>query len=84
MEYSRVEVTWHDANSEAGWITLEAAKELLPQLCKSLGYLLVKDEVAVILVQSVQEGNDDVGDALCIPTECVLNIDYETFNEQIA
>jgi len=82
MEYPKVEVLWHDANTESGWVTLEDAKEVLPQLCRSLGYLLVKDEVVVVIVQSIQEGNDDVGDALCIPRESVLEINYETFNEQ--
>jgi len=69
-----IEVLWKDANTASGWLTREEALATLPQLCRSIGYLLLQDKEQLIIVQSVQEGNEDVGDALCLPIDSVLDI----------
>ena len=81
-DYPKVEVLWFDANTESGWVSQETAQELQLQICRSLGYLIVKDEIRTVIVQSLQEGNTDVGDAICIPTSCIEEISYEAFKKQ--
>lgn len=62
----RMEVEWTDAQSHAGWLSHDEAKNLpAGARCFTIGYLIRDDEDGVLLVRDWNE--DEMGDAMFIP-----------------
>jgi hypothetical protein len=70
-----VEVDWTDSASRGRWDTIENYKKEVPALCRSAGYLIVKNDRVVILLQtqSINTLNDAL-DAITIPRGCITRI----------
>lgn len=73
--YEKVEITWRDANCPDGaWMPIEEVLECEPIEIRSIGYLVLKDEAKVILVQSINETAEQFDNSLVIPTENVIEV----------
>ena len=72
----RVEVEWVDTATHGGWYPVGDflhTQKVGPLVCKSIGYLMRKDDECVVVVQSVSE-NDKASDSISIPVKCVVKI----------
>jgi hypothetical protein len=74
-ESNLVEVDWRDSASRGRWDTLDNYKKEVPALCRSAGYMIVKNTRVVILLQtqSINTLNDAL-DAITIPRGCITRI----------
>lgn len=70
----KVEVTWIDSITHGGWGDMALAMEHGAALCKSVGYILKKDEESLSLIQSISHENDQVSELICIPIVAVQEI----------
>lgn len=71
-----VEVEWLDSAAKGRWSTPEQYREAIgesPLVCRSAGYLFIKNRVRVGLVQS-QNATGDVMDLIDIPRSVVRSI----------
>lgn len=68
-------VIWEDtAALEDTWSDKEEAKELLPGIMHSVGWILTKTNEYITITSSVEFDGDLVGDVNCIPTGCIKEI----------
>lgn len=70
----KVEVTWIDSITHGGWGDASLALEHEVANCKSVGYVLKKDEVTLSLIQSISDDNDQVSELICIPIVAIQEI----------
>lgn len=68
-----VEVDWTDSSSVGRWKSREEYLAYDPLMCRSVGYLLVKDKRKVTLLQSLAE-HGDMADATVIPRACITRM----------
>jgi hypothetical protein len=64
-----VEVEWSDAHSVSGWDTPARYRSAGPAVCRSVGYLLLRDRDRLVLMTT-----GDVADGLAIPACAVRRV----------
>ena len=64
----KVEVTWLDPQTNAGWI--EEAGELEP--VKTIGYFIGEDDTTLRLATTYHKGTKQYADELLFPKGCIL------------
>ena len=74
-EYPRYEIRWWDANSDARWQDISELHELALVEVRSLGYLMLKDEIKIILAQSINYEAEQMDSPLVIPADSVINME---------
>jgi hypothetical protein len=77
-KYQPVLVEWADSAAYSRWRSIEGYREAThPSQCISVGFLLLKDEKRVVILQS-EDGDEhgEVAEALAIPRACVKRIRY--------
>jgi hypothetical protein len=72
----RVEVTWIDIRSEAGWLTQNQLDNFTTKKTpvKQLGYLYEQDEEQIVLLDSYFEDKELYGGAHTIPKGVIIEI----------
>ena len=72
----RVEVTWRDATSlNFGWQDAEDyIEESHPVTITSVGYLIARTKLSLILALNYSESDHKLTQAISIPTGCILKI----------
>lgn len=70
----KVEITWIDSMTHSGWRDIEEAMEKSVANCKTVGYILRKDEDMIVLAMSWSENAEQVSDVTCIPSVAVEEI----------
>lgn len=65
-----VEVLWADSTSSGGW---DGATDLATSLCKTVGYLTVRNKNRVVVVQSTSDGGN-CDNRFAIPRGCIKSI----------
>lgn len=73
----KVEVEWIDSATSGGWTDVDNYRDKQAWLCRSSGYLLVKDSEKVIVLQTTSV-TGSATDAITIPRSCVKRMRYVT------
>jgi|TARA_R110000782_G_scaffold12119_1_gene36651 hypothetical protein len=64
-------LTWYDAQSETGWISLEDIEKLKPAISKTKGWIYKEtDEYIITFGTYSKDANDNIiefGEVLCVP-----------------
>lgn len=68
-----VEIKWIDCCTVSGWFTLQEAEDTKLMECISIGYIIAKNDEAVIIAQTIAD-QGDVGDITCIPTVSIQEL----------
>jgi len=68
-----IEVEWIDSAVKGRWQAKAEYEKCQPSLCRTAGYLLVKDEKRIVILQS-NSNDGDVCDSMTIPLVCVKHI----------
>jgi len=55
-KYKLVAVDWLDAESVAGWRSMENVKELTSPVITTVGFLILNNDKIVVVVQSIADG----------------------------
>lgn len=69
-----VEVEWVDSCSHGKWTSREYYEKETVSVCRSVGYLLVKDRIQIQVLQSQDETSEQVADSISIPRTAVLRV----------
>ncbi|KKN71218.1 hypothetical protein LCGC14_0422610 [marine sediment metagenome] len=69
-----IEVEWNDTFATCSWHTDASASNLPVCKCKTAGYFINKDKVALRVSHTVQTGQFDARDASAIPVGCITKI----------
>jgi len=77
-KYPRVLVEWTDSGSAHQWDSIKAHSDHEPCYCMSVGFLLVETDKAVVLVQSIDDGNQNAAGSMTIPRVAVTGV-YHLF-----
>ena len=68
-----VEVVWLDSQAHGGWTDKNEMQEWNgDMLCKSVGYLVRKENDRIVLAMS--ESSTSLADGLTIPRACITNL----------
>jgi hypothetical protein len=68
-----VEVTWIDSAFDRGWAKLAEKRAMTVARCRTVGYLLDRDDDVIKLVQSLGDA-DSAADGIAIPRVAVRSI----------
>ena len=64
-------LTWYDAQSETGWLSLEDIEKLKPAISKTKGWIYKEtDEYIITFGTYSKDANDNIiefGEVLCVP-----------------
>ena len=67
-----VEIEWVDSCTEGGWSSQENyLNRAQPTICRSIGYLLMKNKEKVAVVQTMSSSTGHVADSMTIPMVAV-------------
>ena len=71
-----VEVTWRDACTKNGWKDIDDYREHRPVMCRTAGYLLVRNREVTVIAFTQSEGgtNADLNQSIAIPTSWILKL----------
>ena len=81
-QFRPVEVSWNDSNVTYGWQDTKPAEDRAedrPLMCKSVGYVLLKEkDDRIVLVQSIGHNDNSiegaVAEVLIIPWNAIVEI----------
>jgi len=69
-----VEVEWEDSCAYRGWQITEQTEISMPSQCRSIGYLMVKDDDRIVIAQSLDDDGMSVADVIVIPKSAVKRL----------
>ena len=75
MKYEVRYVEWLDSTGLSRWNSLEEASKLVPDPCRTVGFVLKETATEVIIIQSFTErlGNEQSADnCICIPRFAIV------------
>ena len=74
MKRRVVEITWVDARSKGGWSEPARYEKDTVSICRSVGYVLSRDQERTVLIQSESDSTGNVSDAIAIPARCIKRV----------
>lgn len=75
--YELVLVTWRDAvEMEAGWHDMKEITKQETAVCKTVGWLVAKDDKRIIIMSTIEEDENEIagGGVHTIPTDWCISV----------
>lgn len=69
-----VRAKWYDAWSADWWMCADAARQLTPVVCSTVGYLLLEAKGHIILSQTYND-QDHVNNSFVIPKQMLIEVE---------
>lgn len=76
MPDKMVLIRWVDSSGHGRWVTREEAERDRLSVCESIGWLIVDDDVKMVIYQSLDHVNDTVNGCMSIPKVAIQDVKY--------
>jgi hypothetical protein len=78
MTYPPVLITWRDITTLNGWVSQDEVDDFVTDakenIVNQVGFLYEEDENQIVILNSIFENKDIIGDVTKIPKDCIISV----------